>query len=79
MLAFFGRKGVLLWLARPPASAPQFRVSGQALVKSFIVFMKTLACGEGSQEEGNNGTTVPLKKAPFRAFSSHPFNGWLLT
>ena len=38
-----------------------------------IVFMKTLVCGEGSQEEVNNGTTVPLKKGPFRAFSSHPF------
>ena len=27
----------------------------------------------------NSGTTMPLKKAPFRAFSSHPFHGWLLT
>jgi hypothetical protein len=41
--------------------------------------MKTLACDEGSHEEVNNGTTVPLKKSPFRAFSSHPFHGWLLT
>ena len=41
--------------------------------------MKTLACGDGSQEEVNNGTTVPLKKGPFRVFSSHPFHGWLLT
>jgi hypothetical protein len=41
--------------------------------------MKTLACGEGSHEEVNNGTAVPLKKSPFRAFSSHPFHGWLLT
>jgi hypothetical protein len=41
--------------------------------------MKTLACGDGSHEEVNNGTTVPLKKGPFRVFSSHPFHGWLLT
>jgi len=41
--------------------------------------MKTLACAEGFHEEVNNGMTVPLKKGPFRAFSSHPFHGWLLT
>jgi hypothetical protein len=45
----------------------------------FIVFMESLACGEGFHEEVNNGTAVPLKKAPYRAFSSHPFHGWLLT
>jgi hypothetical protein len=33
----------------------------------------------GSHEEVNNGTAVPLEKAPYRAFSSHPFHGWLLT
>ena len=41
--------------------------------------MKTLACADGFHEEVNNGMTVPLEKGPFRAFSSHPFHGWLLT
>jgi len=41
--------------------------------------MKTLACSEGSHEEVNNGTTVPLKKGLFRAFSCHPFHRWFLT
>ena len=41
--------------------------------------MGSLACGEGSHEEVNNGTAVPLEKAPIRAFSSHPFHGLLLT
>jgi hypothetical protein len=50
-----------------------------ALCRIIIVFMKTLACGEGSHEEVNNGTALPLKKAPYRAFSRHPFHGWLLT
>jgi hypothetical protein len=29
--------------------------------------MKSLACGEGSHEEVNNGTTVPLISGPFQA------------
>jgi hypothetical protein len=37
--------------------------------------MKTLAFGEGSHEEVNNSTAALLEKAPFRAFSSHPFTG----
>jgi hypothetical protein len=41
--------------------------------------MESLATGEGFHEEVNNGTAVPLKKVPYRAFSSHPFHGWLLT
>jgi len=41
----------------------------------FIVFMKTLACGEGFHEEVNNGTAVPLKRPLTGPFQATRFTG----
>ena len=65
-------------LVKPKLIRKDFRYD---LKKSFIVFMKTLAFGEGSMKTVNTGTVVPLEKCPFRAFPSRPalYAGRLLT
>ena len=45
----------------------------------IIVFMKTLAFGEGSMKSSTIGTNFALEARPYGACSSHPLFGWLLT
>jgi hypothetical protein len=45
----------------------------------YIVFMKTLAFGQGFMKSSTIGTNVALEARPYGACSSHPLCGWLLT